>query len=330
MQQFFAEPSWIEENRILMRGADVNHMKNVLRMKPGEDVRINDGAGKTYLCCISAYEEQTAVLDILKELDSDTELPSRIVLFQGLPKGDKMEWIVQKAVELGAAGIIPFAAGRSVVRLDEKKAEKKTARWQAIARSAAEQCGRAVIPEVSRPVSFAEALKQASELDVILIPYELERGMEETAEIIERIKGDGAAFFTIGDLSYLNKGGRIGGLVKLAAVGLGLKPVILFQEGNISLGTITRSRKKSLTELARQAAAFLKKKAQDLDGYYLQVGYGLSLEDGEEVRKAFREALEANGFRNVPEPELVQIGTMVGAHNGPYLMGIAFLKKYAE
>ena len=158
----------------------------------------------------------------------------------------------------------------------------------------------------------------------------LGKGLEETAEIIERIKGDGAAFFTIGDLSYLNKGGRIGGLVKLAAVGLGLKPVILFQEGNISLGTITRSRKKSLTELARQAAAFLKKKAQDLDGYYLQVGYGLSLEDGEEVRKAFREALEANGFRNVPEPELVQIGTMVGAHNGPYLMGIAFLKKYAE
>lgn len=158
----------------------------------------------------------------------------------------------------------------------------------------------------------------------------LGKGLEETAEIIERIKGDGAAFFTIGDLSYLNKGGRIGGLVKLAAVSLGLKPVILFQEGNISLGTITRSRKKSLTELARQAAAFLKKKAQDLDGYYLQVGYGLSLEDGEEVRKAFREALEANGFRNVPEPELVQIGTMVGAHNGPYLMGIAFLKKYAE
>lgn len=159
---------------------------------------------------------------------------------------------------------------------------------------------------------------------------DLGKGLEETAEIIEWIKGDGAAFFTIGDLSYLNKGGRIGGLVKLAAVSLGLKPVILFQEGNISLGTITRSRKKSLTELARQAAAFLKKKAQDLDGYYLQVGYGLSLEDGEEVRKAFREALEANGFRNVPEPELVQIGTMVGAHNGPYLMGIAFLKKYAE
>ena len=110
MQQFFAEPSWIRENKIYMQGADVNHIKNVLRMKPGEDVRVSGGRGKTYLCCIHSYEEQTAVLDILKELASDTELPSRIVLFQGLPKGDKMEWIVQKAVELGAYRIVPFAA----------------------------------------------------------------------------------------------------------------------------------------------------------------------------------------------------------------------------
>ena len=126
MQQFFADPSRIQGNNIYIEGADVNHMKNVLRMKPGEDVRVNDGQGKMYLCCVSAYEEERAVLDILKELDSDTELPSRIVLFQGLPKGDKMEMIVQKAVELGAYSIVPFAAKRSVVRLDEKKAAKKT------------------------------------------------------------------------------------------------------------------------------------------------------------------------------------------------------------
>lgn len=187
MQQFFAEPSWIKENRILMQGADVNHMKNVLRMKLGEDVRVNDGRGKTYLCCISAYEEQTAVLDILKELDSDAELPSRIVLFQGLPKGDKMEWIVQKAVELGAYSIVPFAAKRSVVKLDEKKAAKKQARWQAIAKGAAEQSGRGIVPEVRDVRTFGEALKTAAELDVILIPYELEEGMRETVRVIESI-----------------------------------------------------------------------------------------------------------------------------------------------
>lgn len=188
MQQFFAEPSWIRENKIYMQGADVNHIKNVLRMKPGEDVRVNDGRGKTYLCCISSYEEQTAVLDILKELDSDAELPSRIILFQGLPKGDKMEWIVQKAVELGAYSIVPFAAKRSVVKLDEKKAAKKRARWQLIAKGAAEQSGRGIIPEVSTVRTFAEALGMAGDLDVVLIPYELEEGMKETARVLENIE----------------------------------------------------------------------------------------------------------------------------------------------
>jgi 16S rRNA (uracil1498-N3)-methyltransferase len=187
MQQFFAEPSWIRENKIFMQGSDVNHIRNVLRMKPGEDVRVNDGRGKTYLCCISSYEEQTAVLDILKELDSDTELPSRIILFQGLPKGDKMEWIVQKAVELGVYAIVPFAAKRSVVKLDEKKAEKKQARWQLIAKGAAEQSGRGIIPEVSTVRTFTEALRMAGELDVVLIPYELEEGMKETVRILEEI-----------------------------------------------------------------------------------------------------------------------------------------------
>lgn len=187
MQQFFAEPSWIKGNKVYMQGADVNHMKNVLRMKPGEDVRINDGMGKTYLCCISAYEEKGAVLDIFKELDAETELPSRIVLFQGLPKGDKMEWIVQKAVELGAYSIVPFAAKRSVVKLDEKKAAKKQERWQAIAKGAAEQSGRSIIPEVQKVMTFAEALEAAKNLDVLLIPYELEQGMKETVKIIGNI-----------------------------------------------------------------------------------------------------------------------------------------------
>lgn len=188
MQQLFAEPSWIRENKIFMQGSDVNHIRNVLRMKPGEDVRVNDGRGKTYLCCISSYEEQTAVLDILKELDSDTELPSRIILFQGLPKGDKMEWIVQKAVELGAYSIVPFVAKRSVVKLDEKKAAKKRARWQLIAKGAAEQSGRGIIPEVSTVRTFAEALGMAGDLDVVLIPYELEEGMKETARVLENIE----------------------------------------------------------------------------------------------------------------------------------------------
>ena len=175
MQQFFAEPSWITESEILIRGADLNHMKNVLRMKVGEDVRINDGQGTTYLCCLNRYEKDQAVLDVFRKLDTETELPSEIILFQGLPKGDKMEWIVQKSVELGAHKIVPFSAKRSVVKLDEKKAVKKQERWQLIAKGAAEQSGRGVIPEVCGVCSFTEALEQAE-------------GMAETVRVIEQIE----------------------------------------------------------------------------------------------------------------------------------------------
>ena len=156
------------------------------------------------------------------------------------------------------------------------------------------------------------------------------KSLEETVNILEKSKGEGGAFFTIGDLSYLNKGGRIGGLVKLAAVGLGLKPVILFRNGAISLSAITRKRKKSLTELARQAAAYLRKSASRLEDYWVQVGYGLSRADGEELLAFFQEALRAVGFSPEPAPELSQIGTLVGAHNGPDLMGIAFLRRWSD
>lgn len=188
MQQFFTDPSCVKDLGICMEGPDVNHMKNVLRMKPGEDVRVSDGAGNTYLCCIEHYEDDRAYLDILKKINTNTELPSRLVLFQGLPKGDKMDWIVQKAVELGTYRIIPFAAKRTVVRLDAKKAAKKQDRWQNIARSAAEQSGRGIIPEVGKVMSFSEALKEAGKLDVILIPYELEEGTDRTARIISSVQ----------------------------------------------------------------------------------------------------------------------------------------------
>lgn len=188
MQQFFADPSWIRDGRVYLTGPDVNHIRNVLRMKPGEDVRVSDGNGAVYLCCIGAYEEKTAVLDILKELEPDTELPSKLILFQGLPKGDKMDLIVQKAVELGAYSVIPFAAKRSIVKLDDKKAQKRQQRWQAIAKGAAEQSGRSLIPSVGQVQTFAEALEEASALDVVLIPYEMEEGMEKTVQVIENIK----------------------------------------------------------------------------------------------------------------------------------------------
>lgn len=196
MQHFFVSPSQVEKDKIYIEGSDVNHMKNVLRMCCGEELMVSDGNNLQYRCSVETYEEERAILRILEEKAVDTELISRIYLFQGLPKQDKMELIVQKSVELGVYRIIPVSTRRSVVKLDEKKARKKRERWQQIAVSAAKQAGRGYIPEVAPVTSYQEALGQAKELDVILIPYELEREMQAAKEIIEAIRpGQSVAVF---------------------------------------------------------------------------------------------------------------------------------------
>ena len=148
MHHFFTDPSQVQGDKIEIEGTDVNHIKNVLRMKIGEKVQISDQSGKNYSCELEAFEAEKVRFQILEERESENELPSRIYLFQGLPKSDKMEWIVQKAVELGVYEVIPVATHRAVVKLDEKKAVKKIARWNAIAEGAAKQSGRDVIPFV--------------------------------------------------------------------------------------------------------------------------------------------------------------------------------------
>jgi len=187
MQHFFVTPDQVKGDLIFVEGSDVNHMKNVLRMRLGEEVAISDGNNCQYLCKIKEYESEEAILQIVEEMNTNTELPSKIYLFQGLPKQDKMELIVQKCVELGVYRIVPVATKRCVVKLDDKKAKKKTERWQQIAESAAKQAGRGCIPQVCDVMSFKEALKFTKELDVVLIPYELAEGMEQTKQIISSI-----------------------------------------------------------------------------------------------------------------------------------------------
>ena len=198
MRHFFVSPEQVREEKIYVEGSDVNHMKNVLRMKLHEKAEISDGESRTYLCEVEAYEEDVAVLHILEEMEADTEPASKLYLFQGLPKSDKMELIVQKAVELGVYQVIPVAMKRSVVRLDDKKAAKKADRWNSIAESAAKQAGRSRIPEVTMPLSYKEALKMAEELDVTLLPYELAGGMEVTREVIRQIKSGQSVGIFIG------------------------------------------------------------------------------------------------------------------------------------
>lgn len=187
MHHFFAEPSNIQDGIVTITGADVNHMKNVLRMKPGEKAEVSDGGGLRYVCTVEAFTDEAVRLRI-EDVEADAaELPVKIYLFQGLPKGDKMELIVQKAVELGAFEVIPVATKRAVVKLDEKKAVKKVQRWNAIAEGGAKQSGRSIVPKVHEVLSFAEALTYAQKFDVRLIPYEKARGMQVTKQAVESI-----------------------------------------------------------------------------------------------------------------------------------------------
>ena len=197
MHHFFVEPSQIQGNHIFIDGPDVNHIRNVLRMNPGEEVNVTDGSGeKVYRCAIASIGEDKEELNIMWAQEKGMELPSKIYLFQGLPKRDKMELIIQKPVELGVYEIIPMATARAVVKLDQKKAAAKVKRWQAISESAAKQSKRLLIPEVKEPVKFSEALKLASDLDVRLIPYELAEGMDGTRRIIQSVKpGQSVAVF---------------------------------------------------------------------------------------------------------------------------------------
>lgn len=197
MYQFFVSPEQIQGNRIIISGKDVNHIKNVLRMKTGEEINVKTGMdGKEYRCGILEFTEDEVICELYFIKEEDVELPVKVYLFQGLPKSDKMEWIIQKAVELGVYEIIPVASKRAVVKLDEKKAKSKVARWQGISEAAAKQSKRAVIPQITLPMSFREALAYCRDMDVKLIPYELAKNMEQTRKVIEGIgKNQSVAVF---------------------------------------------------------------------------------------------------------------------------------------
>ena len=156
----------------MITGPDVNHIKNVLRMKPGEQILLSDGKGTNCLCEIAEIESSRVLARILPELVEDTELPVEVTLYQGLPKGDKMEFIIQKCVELGVSRIVPVEMARSVVKLDKKKEEAKRKRWQGISESAAKQSKRMIVPEIGPVLSYKEAVAEAASMDLFLLPYE--------------------------------------------------------------------------------------------------------------------------------------------------------------
>lgn len=190
MNRFFVDdPGAFSDRSVVITGEDVNHVKNVLRLKENDELIVSDGRGRDYHCRISGITNEEVVADICDICDNFSELSTEITLFQGFPKGDKMELIIQKTVELGVTRIVPVMTKRTVVKLDDKKAKKKTERYNMIAESAAKQSGRGMIPEITMPVSFAEAVSMAEKLDMNIIPYEEAEGVEYSRNIIKSIKG---------------------------------------------------------------------------------------------------------------------------------------------
>ncbi len=197
MYHFFTEPTLIDGHDIYIAGSDYNHIKNVLRLRPGDVVSVSDGVGQDeYRCHIEAFEADRVRLKLDFVKRADVELPVRLTLFQGLPKSDKMDFIVQKTVELGIAEIVPVELSRCVTKPDGKKKQARVQRWNTIAEAAAKQSKRAVIPTVQPVMTLEEALKYAENIDHRLIPYELTEELSSAGAILENIReGESVCLF---------------------------------------------------------------------------------------------------------------------------------------
>ena len=186
MYHFFVSEEQINGENAYIEGSDVNHIANVLRMKPGEELLISVRGDWDYLCKIVDIETDRVNLKVLESMEQ-RELPVNITLLQGIPKSDKLEMIIQKAVELGVSEIIPVKTKRVVVKIDEKKVDTKVNRWNAIAESAAKQSKRSIIPKVYEPMSIDNALEIVKDFGVKLIPYENADGIDKTRRILDNM-----------------------------------------------------------------------------------------------------------------------------------------------
>ena len=222
MHHCFVQPDQIGADQVVITGEDARHISRVLRMTAGDELWVRTGSDDRHIRCriVSAGEDEV-LADIEWTEHAQAELPCEIVLLQSLPKGDKMEWIIQKAVELGASRIVPMVSARSIVRLEGSRAERKVQRWNAISESAANQSHRDKIPQVTAICSYEEALRQAAACTHVLIPYERAEGMEETRRILQSIRPGESVSVMIGP-----EGGFEAAEVE-AAIAAGAAPISL-------------------------------------------------------------------------------------------------------
>ena len=198
MNRFFVPPEQIRDGIVTITGGDVNHLKNVLRLKKGGEVLVNDGSDRVYRCAVDEYGRDEARLTVLSSETVDRELPSRVVLFQGLPKGDKFDAILQKSVELGVYSVVPVEMKRCVAKWDKTRESGKLKRYRAISESAAKQSGRNFVPEVAEAMTLEDAVAYANGLDVLLVPYENEESVAETNAALDALRPDQSVGVFIG------------------------------------------------------------------------------------------------------------------------------------
>lgn len=176
MPKFFVKQEQIKENKIIIQGQDVNHIKKVLRAKTGDELQIcNSQTKENFLCDIENINNEDIICNIKQKIEEKVESNIEVTIFQGLPKADKMEYIIQKSVELGVYDITPVEMKRCVVKLDEKDKNKKVLRWQKISEVAAKQCGRDIIPQINNVINIKNLCDLIEKYDIVLIAYENEK-----------------------------------------------------------------------------------------------------------------------------------------------------------
>lgn len=188
MPKFFVSDEQINEDieEIQIVGTDVNHLKNVLRVKDGDKIEIcNSSNQQNYYCQIKEIQKEYIKTTILKKMTQTVESNVKVSIFQGIPKIDKMEWIIQKAVELGVYDITPVEMKRCIVKLKEKDLDKKLQRWQKISEVAAKQCGRDIIPKINSIIKSKDICDQIEQYDIVLVAYEEEKNVTLKEELLK-------------------------------------------------------------------------------------------------------------------------------------------------
>ncbi len=260
MPKFFVNQCQVENKTIIIKGTDVNHIKNVLRMKVGDKIQIcimqdissseeNKISNKDTNCQIMKIKDDEILCNILEYINKDVESNIQVSIFQGLPKSDKMELIIQKSVELGAYDIYPVEMKRCVVKLTEQNSKKKILRWQKISEVAAKQCGRSIIPEIKEYVSINSICSLIPKYDKVIVAYEEEKNYtlkSELQNLKEKIKNESKNVVKdIENNKEIKKDSQIKRNVKIAVVigpegGLDIKDVKQMQDAGATVVSLGR------------------------------------------------------------------------------------------